>query len=439
MPDLKESLQSLTSQTFSLTDIEDMFFGAIIGGVVDDENLLKIKYEYCVSDDGRILHGILQHLVEIGQPVDYLTVFTEFARHRGSPVAKNILNRMISSVPSGFDVQKNAEILEESFIRRNVVSILDFVKLKVQESPHLASELLYDAFERINKLTEAKVEFDLSKEITKTADDILAGNVSQLVIPTGIKSIDEAIGGYSTQEITVIGGRPGHGKTTSAVNLCIEALKKNPDLKVVLFQLEMGKEAVKRKFISALGGVRSFDMRTGKEVDATKIKQAVDELMKFEGRFFLYDNIYDLNTMNKIIRTTGARLVFVDFLTLMDEAQVEDIRRALGKVAIKAKRFAKTHNMAYVFYSQLNRGPDTRDNHKPMLADLAESDLVGQLASEVWLLYFRYKYSNDPSDENKLFVVYDKARYAKVTDILLYFDPNLIILRDPNKLSIPGR
>jgi replicative DNA helicase len=418
--------------SYSLNEVEDMFLGAIIGGLVDQEELLKVKRDVLPSIDGRMIYDTLIHAIETGNPVDYLTAITEFGKHKGTNTAKTIINRMISAVPPSFEISSAIEVMEESFMRRNAIELLDFARIKIQETPHLAGELILNVYERLQSLTESKVEFDLNKEFSRTVEDILAGNTNKLIIPTGISTIDAAIGGYSTQEITVIGGRPGHGKTTSAVNLSLAALAKNPELKITMFQLEMSKEAVKRKFISAIGNVSSFKLRTGNitEKDKENVQYAAEQMKKFEGRLFMYDNVYDLYSMNKILRTNGSRLAFVDFVTLMDEAQAVDIRRELTKVAIKAKRFAKTHNMAYIFYSQLNRGPDQRDNHKPMAADLAESDGLSQLASEIILLYYRFKYNNDPIDKNKLFLIIDKARYAAVTDVKLFFDPDLIVLRD---------
>ncbi len=429
---VQDALTPQNKASYSLNEIENMFLGSIIGGLVDVDQLLLIKRDVLPSTDGRMVYDVLSHAIETGTPPDYLTAVTELGKHKGTNTAKTIINNMIASVPPSFEISSALEVLEESFMRRNAIELLDFARIKIQETPSLASELILNVYEKLQVLTESKVEFDLNKEFSRTVEDILAGNVSKLIIPTGIGDLDKAIGGYSTQEITVIGGRPGHGKTTSAVNLSLAALAKNPDLVITMFQLEMGKEAVKRKFISAIGNVSSFKLRVGTITEEEKgsVQYAAEQMKKFDGRLFIYDNVYDLHSMNKIIRSNGSRLAFVDFVTLMDEAQVEDIRRALTKVAIKAKRFAKAHNMSYVFYSQLNRGPDQRDNHKPLSADLAESDGLSQLASEILLLYYRFKYNQDPVDKNKLFVIIDKARYASVSDVRLFFDPDLIVLRD---------
>jgi len=64
------------------------------------------------------------------------------------------------------------------------------------------------------------------------------------------------------------------------------------------------------------------------------------------------------------------------------------------------------------------------------MSDLAESDMLTQLASEIYLLFYPYKYSNDQKDYNKLLMILDKARYSTIGDIRLHFDPDLVILKD---------
>jgi len=64
------------------------------------------------------------------------------------------------------------------------------------------------------------------------------------------------------------------------------------------------------------------------------------------------------------------------------------------------------------------------------MSDLAESDMLTQLASEIFLLFYPYKYSNDQKDINRLLMILDKARYSSAGDIKLYFDPDIVILKD---------
>lgn len=164
--------------------------------------------------------------------------------------------------------------------------------------------------------------------------------------------------------------------------------------------------------------------------DHAPILHASEKLKEFAGRFYIYDNIYDMFMMNKVCRTVGAKVAIVDFITMMEEAQELDVRRGVGKIAFTAKRFAKAHDMAYILYSQLNRGPEARETHRPQQSDLSESDVLTQLASEILLLFYPFKYTTDPSDKRKLRVIVDKARYAGLEDVHLYFDPDLVILKD---------
>lgn len=428
---LKEFSQNQNSSDYSASDVGEMFLGAIIGGVVDPDEIEKVRVEYFSSELERMVYKIAHDLQEVGSLVDYISVFDELKKHKGASVAKDALHSWVERVPENFNSNKAREMLEEVYTRRKALDSLERTRVKILQQPRAAAELAYYLYEEMEALVTHKEDFDLSGEIDETVKNLMENRV-KLIVPTGIGKLDRVIGGFSTQEVTIIGARPGHGKTTTAVNFCLSILRANPDITVCLFECEMSKESIKRKFISSLSGVSSFKMRINEITpeDHAPILHASEKLKEFAGRFYIYDNIYDMFMMNKVCRTVGAKVAIVDFITMMEEAQELDVRRGVGKIAFTAKRFAKAHDMAYILYSQLNRGPEARETHRPQQSDLSESDVLTQLASEILLLFYPFKYTTDPSDKRKLRVIVDKARYAGLEDVHLYFDPDLVILKD---------
>lgn len=429
-----ENLSKVTvdKATYSLFDYENMFFGAIISGVTDGEELLGKSVDWFVQKDIRMVYNVVKRCKEQSGYTDYIAIHSELVKDLGSQGTKEILFKLTNSVPSEYNPTTASQKLEQFYIQRQANNLLEVIKEQIQHTPYNASDLFLSASEKLDLLFNNKVDFSLTDEFQKTIDGLNDGTSEKLVIPTGLEFFDGVIGGFSTQEVTIIGARPGHGKTSSVVQFSLSILDTNPTKRVCIFQLEMSKESVKRKFLSNIAKVSSVSMRLNTLTTAEKgrLTDSITTLQKYNDRLFIFDDIYDLTNMNKIAKSIKADIVFVDFITLMDEMKSDDTRRELGRVAIRAKRFAKTHNMSYVFYSQLNRTVEARDTKRPEQGDIAESDILTQLASEIILLSYRYKYTRDPSQINTLMVHFDKARYSTVGDKRAWFDGDLCIIKD---------
>lgn len=421
----------LTQKEFTAFDYEKMLVGAVIGGSIDIDHLFKLKSCYIYSNDVRELYNIIIKLHQESGWADYVSILTEFSIMKGGQSAKLTIDELIRLVPHEFNPQKAIEIIEKSYILRSSVDIMNDTIKSIQANPYSAPELSYQAHERIEGLIQTKIEYNIVEDFNETADAIIRGDQTQLLLKTGLKSWDECSGGLSLKEVTTIGARPGHGKTTTSISLALSILDTNPETIVVKFELEMDKESIKRKFISSKSGVSAYKIRLSalSDVEKEKVVNSAKLMEKYQNRLFIYDNIYDLPSMNKILRATKANVAMVDFITLMDGVE-EDKRNEIGRIIKYAKRFAKSHSMSYIFYSQLNRGPEIRDNHRPMMSDLAESDQITQYSSDVILLYYKYKYTLDDVDKDRLWMIFDKVRYGEIGDKKVYFSPDLVTIKD---------
>jgi len=427
---LNELVNQPSSQTFSALDAEEIFLGALIGGSIDPSEISKIRGEMFAHSETKLVYETIIKIYHDSGGLDYLSFLTTFAKSRGTDNAKRYTEGIIAKVPYNFNTATIISIIECNFLRRESVEILQRAQSIITENPYAAPEVTFAAYDKIDSLLKFDAKFSLSEEMRDTADEIVTGGLSKMIVPTGISGIDKVIGGFSTQEITIIGGRPGNGKTTTSVAMTKSILDRNPEIVVVKFELEMSKKMILAKFLSSLSGVSSYGMRINEltEEDKGKIVDAAEAYKKYDGRLYIFDDVYDLPTMNKICRALKAKIAFVDFITLMDGVE-EDKRNELGKIAKYAKRFAKANNMSYVFYSQISREVERRESHRPQMSDLAESDQLTQLASEIILLFYKFKYSGDPADKNKMFVILDKARYSSIGEVKLFFDADKIILR----------
>jgi replicative DNA helicase len=409
-----------------------MFLGAIIGGVIDGSYILKVRQGYFVTQEQSLLFGILHKLAEENNNyIDFISIVGELNPKLGQIKSTNLLQSLVAKVPQEFNPQKAIQLLDNHFIQRETTRLFDEAKIRCYDHPEQAPEITLSIYEQLDKLSETTVEYDIKKEFQSTIDDLLTNDTNKVFVKTGFKSIDHLIGGYPKQEVTIIGARPGHGKTSYSVAAGFAVLDANPNAKVVIFQCEMSKEQYKRKMLANQSSVSSYRMLTGelKEGDFDKLQAGLVKLDKYAGRLFIYDNVMDIHSMNKICRSVKADAAFIDFITEMDDVDDNNLRITLGRVMRTAKRFAKAHEMAYIIFSQLKR-PNALLEKLPCQDDLAESDLLTQLAATIILLYYRFKSSQDPKDKNKLLFLFDKTRFSSISESALYADMDYVQLKD---------
>ncbi len=429
IPELKNLLT--TNSTFGPLDWEDAFLGAIVGGKTDGDELIKAKKEWFFQKETQMLFDILSSL-KLDGIADYISVHNHLAKYVGGNSARIYLEKIIAKVPEEYNPLVATGLLEELYVQRETNKILADVGKLINQTPLSGPQLLYQAYEKIDRLVNASSDFDWGDELEKVIGDLKSGLGPKMLIPTGIKAFDDVAGGISTQEVTVIGARPSHGKTTSLISLSRSILDTNPNEVVSIYELEMATPALMHKFVASEAKIDHLLMRQGKLSDEQKVTigTSTDKLKSYDKRLFIYDNVYDLATMNKLNKATNTTIAFVDFITLMDGMTEQFMRLELGRLLINAKRYAKLHNIAYVFYSQLNRSVEARETKRPQTSDLAESDMISQLAGDIILLHYAYKYTQNPIDKFKLKLIFDKTRYASVADRTLKFFPQFAILTD---------
>jgi len=418
-------LPNLLNPIYSVYDMEDMFLGAIISGKTDGEEIIGKSPEWFVQKDTRLCFDVLKFTKETTGYCDYISIRSQLQKDLGSIPTQKLLERLQSKVPEEYNPKTAADKLEEYFIKRQANMMLEQIREAMNAGNSNPADLFAIASEKLDKVINTDIEFDLNKELSSTVEGLIEGTGPSLVIKTGFNFYDNSVGGIPIQEITVIGARPGHGKTTSTISLSLGILETNLEMNVAIYELEMSKESLKHKILSNVANVDYEHMRLGTLTDEDKIKlqEAVVYMEKFKERLFIFDDVYDLSSMNKINKIKKINVAFVDYIQLMDEVQADDARKSFGRMLVKAKRYTKRNMMAYVFYSQLNRLVDIRDGFVPQTSDLSESDLIGHIASDVILLSYRYKYTKEPQLKNLLMWYFDKARYASVGQKGAGFDP----------------
>jgi replicative DNA helicase len=147
----------------------------------------------------------------------------------------------------------------------------------------------------------------------------------------------------------------------------------------VLFSLEMSRNEITMRLLSAESRVPLQAMRTGQlsEDDWTKLARRMSEVV--DAPLFIDDspNMSMMEIRSKCRRLKQRhelRLVIVDYLQLMSSPRrVENRQQEVSELSRSLKLLAKELDVPVVALAQLNRGPELRTDKRPLLADLRES------------------------------------------------------------------
>ena len=147
----------------------------------------------------------------------------------------------------------------------------------------------------------------------------------------------------------------------------------------VLFSLEMSRNEITMRLLSAEARVPLHAMRTGQlgEDDWTRLARRMSEVV--DAPLFIDDSpnmsmVEIRSKCRRLKQRNDLKLVIIDYLQLMSSPKrVENRQQEVSELSRSLKLLAKELQVPVVALAQLNRGPEMRTDKRPLLADLRES------------------------------------------------------------------
>jgi replicative DNA helicase len=218
---------------------------------------------------------------------------------------------------------------------------------------------------------------------------------------------------------------PTHNSTL-ALDLARAASLK-AGLTSVIFSLEMSRNEITMRLLSAEARVPLQSMRTGlmSEDDWTKLARRMSEVV--DAPMFIDDspNMSMMEIRAKCRRLKqrhDLRLVIIDYLQLMTSAKrVENRQQEVSELSRSLKLLAKELDVPVVAVAQLNRGPEQRTDKRPLLADLRESGSIEQDSDVVILLHREDAYEKESPRAGEADFIVAKHRNGPTATVTVAF------------------
>jgi replicative DNA helicase len=382
----------------------------------------------------QIVHEIILDLYGRGEPADAVTVAAELTKKGdiGKVGGAPYLHTLIASVPTAANAGYYARIVRERAILRRLVEVGTRIVQLGYAGDADADELVDRAQAEVYAVTERRVSDDYLP-----LSDIMPGALVEIEaigsrggsmtgVPTGFADLDSLTNGLHSGQMIVIAARPALGKSTLALDLARAASIKH-GLTSVLFSLEMSRNEITMRLLSAEARVALHSMRTGQmsDDDWSRLARRMSEVANAP---MFIDDSPNMSMMEirakcrRLKQQHDLRLVIVDYLQLMTSPKrVENRQQEVSELSRSLKLLAKELNVPVIAVAQLNRGPEQRTDKRPMLSDLRESGSIEQDSDVVILLHREDAYERESPRAGEADFIVAKHRNGPTTTVTVAF------------------
>lgn len=285
--------------------------------------------------------------------------------------------------------------LKELSKKRKVFELAQNILTNVAEEESI-DIYIQDCIDKLNKIEKINTkEKTFVEQIAETTSEIERNynNRNDYSLYTGIFDLDKLTCGLHNQELTIIGARPGMGKTTLTLQIAQEIAKKK---NVVFASLEMSQTQLIQKMIAKQSIVNSYKMRLGtlEEGDWEKIARASIQLSELNLTINTrVRTIQDIEVIAKRLKNKGKLdLLIIDYIQLLKSQGKFNLReQEVAEISRRLKLLSLEINIPIIALCQLNRNANTGE---PTLADLRESGSLEQDADNIIFIYKEDEESN---------------------------------------------
>ena len=399
----------------SSADAENSVLGCIL---MDGEDCFDKALPWIRNDDAFYIDNnkkIWQAIKVLRQkkdPIDLITVSNELKENKETDIAY-YLSGLPDSIVTSANIENHAKIVWEKYVQREVrktsykMNGVSFDKYK-KTMPLINKQLKW--LEELRDLQPDRLN-NLDAMVDEAVDYIKSG---ENVIKFGMYALDKPAGGMTRKEVTVLGGRPGHGKTTLMVNILKSLIEQG--YKVMLFNREMSNTEMLRKLIvleskSLLyGNIRRGEIK-GLEDQIDKAEKTIKKKYK---NLIMYDDIRTLEDGIAEISKHKPDVVIDDYIQLITMDDNKDRRFQIEKIMQEYKWVAKKENCSALLLSQLNREIERRIDPYPRMSDYAESGVIEQTVENALFVFYGYNFDHENYDMYESEIISCKTRYGVV-------------------------
>lgn len=323
------------------------------------------------------------------------------------------LTEVIDSVATPANINYYINIIFEKFILRTLINKSSNIIEECYDESEDLNSIVENAEKSILEVNSGRMVKEIKpiQEVLVKAQqelEFLAKNGGDVTgIPTGFYDLDKRTTGFHGNELIIIAGRPGMGKSALAINMATN-MAVNYKKSVALFNLEMGSTQIVNRMLSSVGQINSQKLRTGK-LDHTDWKKYNETLsLLADTKFYIDDTpgitVSEIRSKCRRLKNSdkGLDCIIIDYLQLISSSNKYSGQRTneVSEISRDLKKLAMELEVPVIALAQLSRGVEQREDKRPLMSDLKESGSIEQDADIVMFLYcddyYKFKSKDRP-------------------------------------------
>jgi replicative DNA helicase len=439
-------------------EAEEAVIGALL---IDGDSFLRISHvikpEDFYREKNRVCFAACVNLFQRNEAIDQVTLARELARTNQLEAVGGMayLSHLIAITPTSAHAEHYAQLVSRtSTLRRLIdaasrISALGYEDNFDQDTYDLeatlrqAEDVLFQVrsgqpgrgFVALRQIYDQFLE-----ERAAFTDPIQAS----APIRTGFDTLDDLLGGMQRSDMIILGARPGLGKSTLAVNVCLNAARDGA--KSGIFSLEMSREQLALRILAADAGIDAHRLRLGLYSDAEE-QRIIDSIGNLSDLPVYIDDtpfqglVEMRSKARRLSLEQGLDLLVIDYLQLVQGTHrsrggSDNRVQEISEISRSIKGMARDLNVPIITCSQLSRLVENRPGHRPQLSDLRDSGSIEQDADQVMFIYREDVYYTEdewdqhfpgrPFPRNIAEIILAKHRHGPTGSVKLRFRDNLV-------------
>lgn len=381
---------------------EQMVIGAVLMTNEHFAACATVKPEDFFEPIHREIWDVASKMIGMGKRISPVTMrqFMPKDLKIGELTVAQYLARLAASAPIAAELPSLVSMLRDMADRRGIAEVANEIA-KATDDP---SEIAAWGIEQLDSIVAARTStgtpaLTLDQSVVRAIDAAAKaferdGAISGLT--TGLRDLDRKLLGLQRGELIILAGRPGSGKTATALGISRNMARAG--YHGIFYSLEMGDVSLSQRMLTDEAYDRAriayTRLRSGRfdEKQFQALRDAAEQLRGLPIRIEQQPKI----TVGQLAararqmkRRTGLDFIVVDYLGLMEASGRYKGNRNLeiGELTAGLRGLAKELDCVMLVLSQLSRGVEGREDKRPNMGDLRDSGNIEQDADVILMVY----------------------------------------------------
>lgn len=364
--------------------------GVIGCSLIDSKSLYDVynnlKAEMFSSEFYRDCYSEILAMYDNGEPINVLSVSQRMeSRQYDVETIGTELKQCMLSAPTSAMIKSYGNTIVNEYRARSAKELFQRVSFQPKDINNTIAEILL-RFEELQGNMEVRSK-SLKQIVQENKGKYFNEHVGEGLIKTGFAELDDCLGGLEGGDITVIGARPGVGKSAIVTQMIGQIACSGE--RVGYFNLEMNESQVYERFVSRIAELSLVRVRRAKNFlgeEELKFSQANDELETYD--VVISTGSKSISEVRAESRHQNFDIIIIDYLQLIKADRHYGNRSSeVGDISKAVKALASELHIPIILLSQLNRLSEQKETKEPTMSELRESGDIEQDASNILLMW----------------------------------------------------